>query len=131
MSLSNTNFQSLLKLMSIESVMSSIHFILCRPLLLLASMFPSIRGPDYWSFSFSISASNIYSELISFSLLAVQETLKSIHLHHNLKASILPCSAVFTVQISHPYMTAGKTIVIARRRFSGKAMSLLLNMLSR
>src|SRR5574340_180604 len=121
------------------------HLILCRPLLLLPSIFPSIRvfsnesvlrirWPQYWSFSFSISPSNKYSGLISFSmdwldLLAVQGTLKSLPQHHSSKASILRCSAFFTVQLSHPYMTTGKTIALTRRTFVGKVMSLLLNML--
>ena len=119
-----TNSQSLIKLMSIESVMPSNHLILCHPLLLLPSIFPSIRifsnklvlsirWPKYWSFSFSISPSNGYSGLISFrmdwlDLLAVQGTLKSLLQHHSLKASILQCSAFYTVQLSHPYMTTGK-----------------------
>ena len=117
---------SLLKLMSIESVVPSKHFILCRPLLLPPSVFPSIRvfsnelplqisWPKYWSFSFSISPSNEYSGLISFridwfDLLAVQGTLKNLLQHHSSKASILRCSAFFTAQLSHPYMTTGKTI---------------------
>ena len=118
-----TNSQSSLKLMSIESVMPSNHLILCRPLLLLPSTFPSIRAfsglrirwPQYWSFSFSISPSNEHSGLISFrmdwfDLLAVQGTLKSLLQHHSLKASILWHSAFFMVQLSHPYMTTGKTI---------------------
>ena len=125
-SLPITNFQSLLKLMSIESVMPSNHLILCRPLLLLLSIFPSIKvfstesvlhiqWPKYWSFSFSISPSSEYSGLISFridcfDLLAVHETLKSLFQHHNSKASILWCS-VFFVQLSHLYMTTGKTII--------------------
>ena len=124
-SLSITNSQSLLKLMSIELVMSSNHLILCLPLFLLPSIFPSIRvfsnesvlhirWPKYWSFSFSISLSNEYSGLISFrmdwlNLLAVQGTLKSLPQHHSSKASILWCSAFFTVQPSQPYMTTGKT----------------------
>ena len=123
-SLSITNSQSLLKLMSIELVMSSNHLILCLPLFLLPSIFPSIRvfsnesvlhirWPKYWSFSFSISLSNEYSGLISFrmdwlNLLAVQGTLKSLPQHHSSKASILWCSAFFTVQPSQPYMTTGK-----------------------
>ena len=146
-SLSITNSQSLLKLMSIESVMPSVHLILCCPLLLLPSIFPSIRvfsnesvlhirWPKYWSFSFSISPSNEYSGLISFrmdwlDLLAVQGTLKSLPLHHSPKASILWHSAFFTVQLSHPYMTTGKTIDLTRQTFVGKVISLLFNMLSR
>ena len=125
-SLSIANSWSLLKLMSIELVMPSNHLILCRPLLLLPSIFPSIRvfsnesvlhiqWPNYWSFSFSISPSNDYSGFISFrmdwlDLLAVQGTLKSLLQHHSSKASILRRSAFFTVQVSHPYMTTGKTI---------------------
>ena len=132
--------------MSIKSVMPSNHLILCHPLLLLPSIFPSIRvfsnesvlrirWPDYWSFSFSISPSNQYSGLISFTmdwldLLAVQGTLKSL-LHHSSKASILCHSAFFTVQLSHPYMTTGKTIALTRRTFVGKVMTLLFHMLSR
>ena len=146
-SLSITNSWSLLKVMSIESVMPSNHLILCHPLLLLPSIFPSIRvfsnesvphirWPKYWSFSFSISPSNEYSGLISFTmdwldLLAVQGTLKSLLQHHSSKASILWCSAFFIVQLSHPYMTTGKTIALTRWTFVGKVMSLLLNMLSR
>ena len=146
-SLSITNSRSLLKLMSIESVMPSNHLILCRPLLLLLSIFPSIgvfsnesvlqiSWPDYWSFSFSISPSNEYSGLISFrmdwlDLLAVQGTLKSLLQHHSSKASILQCSAFFTVQLSHPHMTTGKTIALTRRTLVGKVMSLFFNMLSR
>jgi len=142
-----TNSWSLLKLMSIESVMPSNHLILCCPLLLLPSIFPSIRifsnesvlhirWPKYWSFSFSISLSNEYSGLISFrmdwlDLLAVQGTLKSLLQHHSSKASILWCSAFFTVQFSHPYMTIEKTTALTRRTFVGKVMSLLFNMLSR
>ena len=125
-SLSITNSQSVLKLMSMESVMPSNHLILCRPLLLLPSIFPSIRDfsnesalhirwPKYWTFSFSISPSNEHPGLISFSmdwldLLVVQGTLKSLLQHHSWKASILWCSAFFIVQLSHPYMTTGKTI---------------------
>ena len=140
-SLSITNSQNLLKLMSIESVIPSNHLILCRPLLLLPSIFPSIRvfssesvlrikWPKNWSFSFSISPSNEYSGLISFrmdwlDLLAVQGTLKSLLQHHSSKASILQCSAFFIVQLSHPYMTTGKTIALTRRTFVGKVMSLL------
>ena len=132
---------------SIESVMPSSHLILCHPLLLLPAIPPSIRvfsnestlrmrWPKYWSFSFSISPSNEHPGLISFSmdwldLLAVQGTLKSLLQHHSSKAAILRCSAFFTVQLSHPYMTTGKTIVLTRRTFVGKVMSLLLNMLSR
>ena len=143
-SLSITNSRSLLKLMSIDSVMPSSHLILCCPLLLL---FPSIRvfsnesalhirWPEYWSFSFSISPSSEYSGLISFrmdwlDLLAVQGTLKSLLQHHSSKASILQCSAVFIVQLSHPCLTIGKTIALTRRTFVGKVMSLLFNMLSR
>ena len=147
-SLSITNSQRLLKLMSIESVMMpSNHVILCHPLLLLPSVFPSIRVyskesvlciislPKYWSFSFNISPSNEYSGLISFmmdwlDLLAVQGTLKSL-LQHSSKALILPCSAFFIVQLSHPYMTTGKTIALTRQTFVNKVMSLLLNTLSR
>ena len=133
--------------MSIELVMPSNHIILCRPLLLLSSIFPSIRvfssesvlhirWPNCWSFSFRISPSNEYWGLISFrmdwlDLLAVQGTLKSLLQHHRLKASILQCSAFFVVQLSYPYMTTGKTIVLTRRTFVGKVMSLLFNMLSR
>ena len=143
-SLSITNSRRLLKLMSIKSVMPSNHLILCRPLLLLPSIFPSIRvfsnesalpirWPKYWSFSFSISPSN---GLISFrmdwlDILAVQGTLKNLLQHHSSKASILRCSAFFTVQPSHPYMTTGKTIALTRRTFVGKVMSLFFNMLSR
>ena len=144
-SLSITNTQGLLKLMSIHSVMPSNHFILCCPLLLMPSIFPSIRVFSnesalcirwYWSFSFSISPSNEYSGLISFrmdwlDLLAVQGTLKSLLQHHSSKASILRCSAFFTVHLSHPYMTTGKTIALTRRTFVGKVMSVLFNMLSR
>ena len=135
------------KLMSIESVMPSSHLILCLPLLLLPSIFPSIRvfskesalcirGPKYWSFSFNISPSNEYSGLISFrmhwlDLLAVQGTLKSLLQHHSSKASILRQSAFFIVQLSHPYMTTGKTIALTRWTFVGKVMCLLFNMLSR
>ena len=145
-SLSITNSQSLLKLMSIELVMPSNHLILYHPLLLLPSIFPSIRvfsnesalhsrWPKYWSFSFSISPSNEYSGLISLRMdwldLAVQGTLKSLLQHHSSKASILLHSAFFIFQLSHPYMTTGKTIALTRRTFAGKVMSLLLNMLSR
>ena len=146
-SLSFTNSRSLLKLMSIELVMPSNHLILCHPLLLLPSIFPSIRlfsnesvlhirWPKDWVFSFSISPSNEYSGLISFrmgwlNLLAVQRTLKSLLQHHSSKASILQCSAFFIVQLSHPYMTTGKTIPLTRWTFVDKVMSLLFNMLSR
>ena len=135
-SLSITNCQSLLKLMSIESVMPSNHLILCRPLLLLPSIFPSIRvfsnesvlrirWPKYRSFGFSISPSNEYSGLISFridwlDLLAVQGTLKSLLQHHSSKASIFWHSAIFMVQLSHPYMTTGKTIALTRQIFVAK-----------
>ena len=137
-SLSITNSRSSLRLRSIESVMPSHHLILCCPLLLLPSVFPSIRvfssghirWPKYWSFSFSISASNEYSGLISFridwlDLLVVQGTFKSLLQHHSSKASILRCSAFFTVQLSHPYMTTGKTIALTRQTFVSKVMSLL------
>ena len=140
-SLSVTNSQSLFKLMSTESVMSSNHLILYFPLLLLPSIFPSIRvfsnesvlhirWPKYWHFSFNISPSNEYSWLISFrmdwlGLLAVQGTLKSLLQHHSSKASILWSSAFFIVQLSHPYMTTGKTIALTRWTFVGKVMSLL------
>ena len=146
-SLSITNSWSLLKLMSIELVMLSNHLILYHPLLLLCSIFPSIRvfsnesvlcvrWPDYWSFSFSISLSSEYSGLISFKmdwldLLAVQETFKSLLQHHSSKASILWRSAFFMVQLSHSYMTTGKTIALTRRIFVGKEVSLVFNMLSR
>ena len=137
---------SSLKLTSIESVMPSSHLILCRPLLLLPLIPPSIRvffnestlrmrQPKYWSFSFSIVLSKEHPGLISFrmywlDLLAVQGTLKSLLQHHRSKASILRCSAVFKVQLSHPYMTTGKTIAFTRWTFVGKVMSLLFNMLS-
>ena len=145
--LSFTVSRSLFKLMSDESVMPSNHLILCYPLLFPHSIFPSIRvfsnesvlrirWPKYWSFSFNISPSNEYSRLISFrrdwlGLLAVQGTLKSLHQHHSSKASILQCLAFFIVQLSHPYMTTGKTIALTRRTFVSKVMSLLFNMLSR
>ena len=138
-SLSTTSSRSLLKLMSIESVMPSNHHILCRPLLLL-SIFPSIRvfsnesvlrirWLKYWSFSFNISPSNEHPSLISFrmdwlDLFAVQETLNSLLQHHSSNASILQCSAFSIVQLSHPYMTTGKTIVLTKRTFVGKVMSL-------
>ena len=137
-SLSITNSQSLLKLMPIELVMSSSHLILCHPLLLLPPIPPSIRvfSNKYWSFSFNISPSNEHPGLISFrmdwlDLLSVQGTLKSLLQHHNSKASIFQRSAFFTVQLSHPYMTTGKTIALTRQTFVGKVMSLLFNMLSR
>ena len=145
--MSITNSQSPPKPMSIESVMPSNHLILCRPLLLLTSVFPSIRvlsnesvlrirWPEYWSFSFDISPSNEHPRLISFrmdwlDILVVQGTLKSLLQHHSSKASILQCSAFFIVQLSHPYTTTGKTIALTRRTFVGKVMSLLFNMLSR
>ena len=131
--------QSLPKLMSIESVMTSNHLILCRLLLLLPPIFPSIRvfsnesvfrirRPKYWSFSFSISPSSEYSGLIFFrmdwlDLHAIQRTLKSLLQHHSRKASILQCSAFFIVQLSHPYMITGKTIALTRQIFVGKVMS--------
>ena len=146
-SLSITNSRSLPKLMSFESVMPSNHLILCHPLLLLPSIFPSIRvfsnesvfhirWPKHWSFSFSISPSNEYSGLISFrmdwlDLLAVQGTLKSLLQHHSSKASVLQCSTFLLVQLSHPYMTNGKNIALTRWTFLGKVMSLLFNMLCR
>ena len=131
--------------MSIESVMPSNHLILCCPLLLLPSVFPSIRvfsnesdllirWPKYWSFSFNISPSNEYSGLISFrmdwfDLLAVQGTLKSLLQHHSLRASILWCSPFFMVQLSHPYMITGKTVALTMHIFVGKVMSLLFEIL--
>ena len=146
-SLSIIDSQSLLKLMSIESMMPFNHLILCHPLLLPPSIFPSIRvfsnesvlyirWPKDWSFSFSISPSNECSRLISFmmdwlDLLAVQGTLKTLLQHHSSKASILQHSAFFIVQLSYPYMIAGKTIALTRQTFVGKATSLLFNMLSR
>ena len=146
-SLSITNSPSLLKLMSIKSVMTSNHLILCRPLLLLPSIFPSvrifsnelvihIRWPKYWSFCFSISLSNEYSGLISFrmdwlDLLAVQGTLKSLLQHYSSKASFLWRSAFFMVQLSHLHTTTGKAIALTRWTFVSKVMSLLFNMLSR
>ena len=133
--------------MSIESVMPSNHLILCHPLLILPTIFPSIRifsnvsalcirWPKYWSFSFNMSPSNEHPGLVSFrmdwlDLLSVQGTLKSLLQHHSSKASILQCSAFFTVQLSHPYMTTGKTIALTRQTIVGKAMSLLFNTLSR
>ena len=146
-SLSITNSRSSPKLMFIQLVMSSSYLILCCPLLLLPSIPPSIRvfsnestllmrWPKYWSFSFSISPSNEHTGPVSFrmdwlDLLAVQGTLRSLLQHHISKASILLCSAFFTVQFSHPYMTTGKTIALTRCTFVGKVMSLLFNMLSR
>ena len=146
-SLSITNCWNLLKLMPIESVMPSNNLILCRPFFLLPSIFPSIRVfssesalrirlTKYWSFSFNISPSNEHSGLISFrmdwlNLLAVQGNLKSLLQHHSLKASILQLSAFFIVQLSHPYMTTGKTITLTRKTFVGKIMSLLFNTLFR
>ena len=140
-SLSITNSQSLLKLMPIESVMPSSHLILCHPLLHLSPIHPSIRvfsnesslrmrWPKYWSFSFSIRASNEHTGLISFrmdwlDLLSVQGALTSLLQHYSSKASISWCSAFFTAQLSHPYMTPGKTIALTRRTFVGKVMSLL------
>ena len=133
--------------MSIASVMPSSHLILCCPLLLLPSIFPSIRvfsnepavhirWPKYWSFSFNISPSNEHPRLISFrmdwlDLLAVRGTLRSLLQHHSSKASILQCSAFFMVQLSNPYMTTGKTIALSGQTFVGKVMSLFFNMLSR
>ena len=143
--MSINNSHSLPKLMSIESVMPSSHLILCRPLLLLPPIPPNIRvfsnestlhmrWPKYWSFSFSISPSNEQPGLISFrmdwlDLPSVQGALKSILQHHSSKALILWHSAFFTVQLSHPYMTTGKTIASTRRTFVGKVMSLVLNMI--
>ena len=144
-SLSITNSQSLLKRLSIKSVMPSNHLILCCPLLLLPSILPSIRvisnesvlrirWPRYWHFSFTINPSNECSGLISlktdwFDLLAVQRTLKSLVQQHNSKALVLRCSAFFIVQLSHPYMTTGKIIALTRQTFVSKVMSLLFNML--
>ena len=146
-SLSVTSSWSLLRLMFIESVMPSSHLILCHPLLLLPPIPPSIRvfsnesalhmrWPKYWSFSFSISPPNEHPGLISskmdwLNLLAVQGTLKNLLQHHRSKASIFRRSSFFTVQLSHPYMTTGKTIALTRRTFVGKVLSLLFNMLSR
>ena len=138
-SLSITNSHSLLRLMYIESVMPSNHFIFCHPLLLLPSIFllrvfsneSVLRNmwPEYWSFSFNISPSNEHPGLILrmdwLDLLAVQGTLNSLLQHHSSKASILQCSTFFIVQLSHPYMTIGKTIALTRRTFVGKVMSLL------
>ena len=142
-----TNSRSFLKLMSFESVMPPNHLNLCCPLLLLPSIFPSLRvfsnestlcmrWPKYWSFSFNISPSNEHPGLISFrmdwlDLLVVQGTLKSLLQHHSSKASILQHSAFFIVQLSHPYMTTGKTIALNRWTFVGKVMSLFFNVLSR
>ena len=146
-SLSITNSRSSPKFMSIESVMPSSHLIFCRPLCFLPPIPPSIRvfsnestlhmrWPKYWTFSFSIGPSKEHPGLISFrmdwlDLLAVQGTLKNLLQHHNSNVSILRRSAFFTVQLSHPYMTTGKTIALTRWTFVDKAMSLLLNMLSR
>ena len=144
-SLSITSSQSLLKLMSIELVMPANHLILCRPLRLLPSIFPSIRvflnesvlrirWPEYWNFSFSISSSDEYPELNRMDwldLLAVQGTLKSLLQHHSSKASIPQHSAFFIVQLSYPYMTTGEIIALTRWTFVGKVMSLLFNTLSR
>ena len=146
-SLSITNSRSLLKLMSIESVMPSNHLILCCLLLLPPSIFPSVRvfsnestlcmrWPKYWSFNFNISPFSEHPGLIFFrmdwlDLLAVQGTLKSLLQHHSSKASILQHSAFFIVQLSYPYMTTGKTIVLTQQTFVGKVTSLLFNMLSR
>ena len=146
-SLSITNSRSSLKLTCIKLVMPSSHLILCRHLLLLPPVPPSIRvfsnestlcmrWPKYWSFSFGIIPSKEIPGLISFTmdwldLLAVQGTLKSLLQHHSSKASVLRCSVFYTVQLSHPYMTTGKTIALTRWTFVGKVMSLLLNMLSR
>ena len=146
-SVSINNSRSSLKFMSIESVMPSNHLVLCCPLRLPPSIFPwirvfsneavlRIRLPKYWSFSFSISTSNEHSVLISFrmdwlDLFAVQGTLKSLLQHHSSKGSIIQCSAFFIVQLSHPYMTTGKTIALTRWTFVDKVMSLLFNMLSR
>ena len=142
-----TNSQSLLKVMSIKLVTPPNHLILCFPLLLLPSIFPQIRvfssetvlqirWPKYWSFNFSVSPSNeesglIYFRIDWFDLLAVQGTLKSLLQHHSSKASILQRSALFIVQLSHPYMTTGKTIALTRWTFVGKVRSLLFNMLSK
>ena len=144
--LSITNSRNLPKLMFIESVMPSNHLILCHPLLLMPSIFPSIRvfsnesalrirWPKYWNFSFNISPSNEHSRLISFrmdwlDLLAVQGTLKSLLQHHSSKGSIFWCSAFFIVQLSHPYMTTRKTIALTRWTFVGKVIALLFNKLS-
>ena len=144
-SLSITNSQILFKLMSVESVIPSNHLNFCSPLLLLPSIFPSIRvssnesvllirWPKFWNFSFHMSPSNEHSGLISFrmdwlDILAVQGTLKSLLQHHSSKASILQCSAFFMIQLAHPYMTTGKTIALMRQTFVGKVMSLLFNML--
>ena len=145
--LSITNSWSLPKLMSIESVMPSNHLILCHPLLLLPSIFPNIRvfsnelalhirWPKCWSFSFNISPCNEHPGQISFrmdwlNLFAVQGTLKNLLQHHSSKASVFWCSAFLIVQLSHPYMTTGKTTALTRRTFVDKVMSLLLNILSR
>ena len=146
-SLSITNSRSLPKFMSNEPVMPSNHLILCHPLLLLPSIFPTIRGfsnepvlhirwPKYWSFSFNISSSNEHSGLISFrmdwlDLFAIQRTLKSLRQHHSSKAPVLRHSAFFIVQLSHPYMITGKTMALTRWTVVGTVMSLLFNTLSR
>ena len=146
-SLSITNSQSTSKPMSLVLVVPSSHLILCHPLLLLPSIFPSIRvfsnesvlsirWPKFWSFSFNIRPSNEHPGPISFrmdwlDLLAVRGTLKNLLQHHSSKASILWCSAFFIVQLSHPYMTTGKTIALTKWTFVGKVISLLFNMLSR
>ena len=146
-SLSITNSQSLLRLMSIKLVMPSSHLVLCRPLLFPPSIFPSIRvfsnesalcirWPKYWQFSFNICPSNEHPGLISFrmdwlDLLAVQGTLKSLLQHHSSRGSIFQCSDFFIVQLSHPYMTTGKTIALTRQTFVYKVMPLLFNILSR
>ena len=146
-SLPITNSRSSLRLTSIESVMPSSHLILCRPLLLLPPIPPSIRvfsseptlrmrWPKYWSFSFSVIPSKEHPRLISFRMdwldfLAVQGARKCLFQHHSPKTSILQCAAFFTVQLLHPYMTTGKTIALTRRTFVDKVMSLFFNMLSR
>ena len=146
-SLSISNSQSMLKFMAIELLMPSNHLILCHPLFLPPSLFPSIRAfsnesflrirwPKYWSFSFNISPSNEYSVLIScridwWDLLAIQGTLKSLLQHHSSKASILQCSALFMVELSHPHMTTGKTMALTTQTSVSKGISLLFNVLSR
>ena len=146
-SLSISSSQSMLKFMAIELLMPSNHLILCHPLFLPPSLFPSIRAfsnesflrirwPKYWSFSFNISPSNEYSVLIScridwWDLLAIQGTLKSLLQHHSSKASILQCSALFMVELSHPHMTTGKTMALTTQTSVSKRISLLFNVLSR